>query len=69
MTYYELLRVDRMASNDIIQSAYDQWESQLSPDDEFIREFSSMAPQIKDIIDLITIAYKLPDGFGGSEEV
>ncbi len=59
MTYYELLRVERNASSDIIQAAYDQWESQLSPDDEFIREFSSMAPQIKEIIDLITVAYKV----------
>ncbi|MBN1880108.1 DUF4388 domain-containing protein [bacterium] len=58
MTYYELLRVDRTSSPEMIQMAYDQWEGHLSPDDEFIREFSSMAPQIKDIIDLITVAHR-----------
>lgn len=59
MTFYELLRIERNASEDLINQAFDKWESQLSPDDEFIREFSTMAPQINEIIDLINNAYEV----------
>jgi hypothetical protein len=57
MTYYELLRVERDAVLEDIEFAYRQWETHLLPDDAFIREFSSMAPQIAQIVDMMKAAY------------
>lgn len=57
MTYYELLRVERDAVVEDIEFAYRQWETHLLPDDAFIREFSSMAPQIAQIVDMMKTAY------------
>lgn len=57
MTYYELLRIERDASQEQVEEAYRQWETHLLPDDAFIREFSSMAPQIAQIVEMMREAY------------
>jgi tetratricopeptide (TPR) repeat protein len=59
MTYYELLRVDCDADTETITRAFNDWETHLLPSEEFVREFSSMAPQIAEIVNLMTDAYKV----------
>ncbi|MCD4655252.1 DnaJ domain-containing protein, partial [bacterium] len=57
MTYYELLRVDKNATEVMIQSAYDEWEKDLSPDETMIREFSSIVPLLNQVSILLDDAY------------
>ena len=57
MTYYELLRIERDASQEEIEEAYIQWQTHLLPDDTFIREFSSMAPQIAQVVEMMQNAH------------
>lgn len=58
MNYYELLRVEQDADSETIRKAFEDWETHLLPSEEFIREFSSMAPQIAEIVNLMTTAYQ-----------
>lgn len=58
MNYYDLLRVERNATPEMIRAAFEEWETEISPDDDLIREFSSIAPQIRQIMDLLREAFE-----------
>ncbi|MBN1297910.1 DUF4388 domain-containing protein [bacterium] len=59
MNYYDLLRVDRQATPEMIESAFQDWEETITPNEEMIRDFVSIAPQINQIIDLLKEAHKV----------